>query len=280
MEHEMADLFDLTHDAGSGIAELVLNRPAQYNTMTPAFFHALRDTVRQLDDGGATRVLVVRSSGKHFSAGMALDVFSDLDILDAASARSRLAFQRNLRRLMDCFDALETARFPVVCAVQGGCIGGGFDLALACDVRVCSADAFFTVQEIHIGMAADVGSLQRLPKVLPQGLARQIAYTGERLEAQRALAAGRVNAVLPDADALRAHAMQLARDIAAKNPLAIAGSKLALNYARDHAMHDALEQMTLLQSAIFDTGDIARAIAAWKDKRSGEFAPLTPTPGS
>jgi enoyl-CoA hydratase len=177
---------------------------------------------------------------------------------------------------MGCFDVLETVRFPVICAVQGGCIGGGFDLALACDLRVCSADAFFTVQEIHIGMAADLGSLQRLPKVVPQGLARQMAFTGERLEAARALAGGLVNAVLPDADALRAHALQLAQQIAQKSPLAIAGSKLALNHARDHGTAEALTQMALLQSAIFDVDEMQRAIGAWKDKRPGEFAPLAP----
>lgn len=217
----MSDYFDLTQEAG--IAELVLNQPGRLNTMAPPFFPALRDAVRALDDAGATRVLVITSTGKHFSAGMALDVFSGgSDLLHAADARSRLAFQQGLRRLMECFDALELARFPVICAVQGGCIGGGLDLALACDIRVCSADAFFTVQEIHIGMAADLGSLQRLPKVVPQGLARQMAYSGERVDAQRAFAAGLVNAVLPDHAALRAHALQLAQAIADKSPLAIA----------------------------------------------------------
>jgi len=274
----MDQYFDLTSDPRSGVAELVLNQPQRLNTITPAFFTGLRDAVRELDDAGTTRVLVIRSTGKHFCAGMALEVFDDLAQLDASDARSRLAFQRNLRRLMDCFDALEQARFPVLCAVQGGCIGGGLDLALACDIRVCSADAFFTVQEIHIGLAADVGSLQRLPKVVPQGIARQMAYTGERLDAPRALATGLVNAVLPDAQALQVHATQLARQIAEKNPLAIAGSKLALNYARDHGTDESLQQMALLQSAIFDLGDIQRAIAAWKDKRAGQFDALAATP--
>lgn len=274
----MDQYFDLTSDPRSGVAELVLNQPQRLNTIAPAFFTGLRDAVRELDDAGTTRVLVIRSTGKHFCAGMALEVFDDLAQLDASDARSRLAFQRNLRRLMDCFDALEQARFPVLCAVQGGCIGGGLDLALACDIRVCSADAFFTVQEIHIGLAADVGSLQRLPKVVPQGIARQMAYTGERLDAPRALATGLVNAVLPDAQALQVHATQLARQIAEKNPLAIAGSKLALNYARDHGTDESLQQMALLQSAIFDLGDIQRAIAAWKDKRAGQFDALASTP--
>ena len=119
-------------------------------------------------------------------------------------------------------------------------------------------------------MAADLGMLQRLPKIVPQGVAREMAYTGERLGAERALAVGLVNAVLPDAAALLDRAMALARTIAAKSPLAIAGSKLALNHARDHSTASALQQMTLLQSAIFDTGEMATAIAAWKEKRAAD----------
>jgi enoyl-CoA hydratase len=269
--------FDLTHDDATGISQLTLNRPERMNAMDPTFFPALRDAVRALDDAGRTRVLVIAATGKHFCAGMALEVFaSGMALLDTANARQRLAFQTGLRRLMDCFTALDEARFPVICAVQGGCIGGALDLAAACDIRVCSADAFFTVQEIHIGMAADLGSLQRLPKLIPEGLARQMAYTGERLGAERALACGLVNAVLPDTAALHAHALALARDIAAKSPLAIAGSKLALNHARDHSTAQALAQMTLLQSAIFDIGEMETAIAAWKAKQPAGFAPLPP----
>lgn len=269
--------FSLDQDDSTGIARLTLNRPERMNSMDPTFFPALRDAVRGLDDAGRTRVLVVSATGKHFSAGMSLDVFAgDSGLLNTGDARQRLAFQTGLRRLMDCFSALDEARFPVLCAVQGGCIGGALDLAAACDIRVCTADAFFTVQEIHIGMAADLGSLQRLPKLVPQGLARQMAYTGERLDAQRALDAGLVNAVLPDAAALDAHVMDLARQIAAKSPLAMAGSKLALNHARDHGTADALAQMTLLQSAIFDIDEMAQAISAWKAKQAAEFAPLAP----
>lgn len=276
--------FTLQLDPATGIAYLLLNRPERLNTLTPSFFPALRDAVRALDAAGQTRVLLIESTGKHFCAGMALDVFTRPDaplatLLDTGSARQRLAFQAGLRQLMESFSALDEARFPVICAVQGGCIGGALDLAAACDIRVCSADAFFTVQEIHIGMAADLGSLQRLPKVIPQGLARQLAYTGERLGADRALACGLVNAVLPDADALHQHAQALARDIAAKSPLAVAGSKLALNFARDHGTADALAQMTLLQSALFDLGEMHTAITAWQNKQAAQFAPLSPTVG-
>jgi enoyl-CoA hydratase len=271
----MDSFFTLAHDEASGVATLELSRPERLNTLAPAFFPALRDAVQRLSDAGRTRALVIRSTGKHFSAGMALEVFGGgFEMLDTKSPRARLAFQDGLRRLMACFDALEHARFPTLCAVQGGCIGGALDLATACDIRVCSADAFFTVQEIHIGMAADLGVLQRLPKIVPEGVAREMAYTGERIGAERALAVGLVNAVLPDAMALHVHADALARRIAARSPLAIAGSKRALNFARDHGTAEALEQMTLLQSAIFDLEEMAAAIAAWKAKGDADFAPL------
>lgn len=270
--------FDLALDAETGIARLTLNRPERMNTMDPGFFPAVRDAIRALDDEGRTRVLILDSTGRHFSAGMSLEVFaaSSMPMLDVSTARKRQAFQTGLRRLMACFDALDEARFPIICAVHGGCIGGALDLAAACDIRLCSADAFFTVQEIHIGMVADLGSLQRLPKILPQGVTRQMAYTGERVDAQRALAVGLVSAVLPDAGALSVHAQELATQIAAKSPLAIAGSKLALNIARDHGTAESLAQMTLLQSAIFDTGEMARAIGAWKSKQPADFEPLAP----
>lgn len=287
-----------------GIAHLQLNRPDRLNTLAPGFFSALRDTVQALDDAGHTRVLLISSTGRHFSAGMALEVFdggspptgrpeaggapsggqarSDSGalaaMLDTGTARQRLSFQDGLRRLMQTVDVLENARFPVICAVQGGCIGGALDLAAACDIRVASADAFFTVQEIHIGMAADLGVLQRLPRIVPPGVARQMAYTGERVGAGRALAVGLINAVLPDAEALLAHALDLARQIAEKSPLAIAGSKRALNYAVDHPTHEALQQMTLLQSAIFDLGEMQHAIAGWKAKTAPDFDPLAPIP--
>ncbi|MEP7295288.1 MAG: enoyl-CoA hydratase-related protein [Burkholderiales bacterium] len=267
------DFFQLSID--NGIGHLQLNRPERLNTMAPPFFPALRDAVRGLNDSGEARALVISSTGKHFCAGMALDVFGGDDaLLVTRTARARLNFQETLRKLIDCFSAIDEARLPVICAIQGGCIGGALDLATACDIRVCSADAFFTVQEIHIGMMADLGVLQRLMKIVPQGMAREMAYTGERVSAERALQIGLVNAVLPDAGATLDHAMTLARSIAAKSPLAIAGSKLALNHARDHGTAASLQQMTLLQSAIFDTDEMALAISAWKAKSAAAFDPL------
>jgi enoyl-CoA hydratase len=275
----MATEFFRLELADNGVAHLQLCRPERMNTMAPPFFPALRDTVSALNAEGRTRALVISSTGKHFSAGMALDVFAGaMPMLDTGGARQRLAFQDSLRQLMRCFDALEEARFPVIAAIQGGCIGGALDLAAACDMRVCSADAFFTVQEINIGMAADLGVLQRLPKIVPPGVAREMAFTGERLPAERALQAGLVNAVLTDAAATLDHAMALAHAIAAKSPLAVAGSKAALNYAAEHTTAEALEHMTLLQSAIFDIDEMGIAIAAWKARQTALFDALEPVP--
>lgn len=273
----MNEFFSLALQDG-GVAHLQLNRPERLNTLTPAFFPALRDAVRALGTEGRTRALVISSTGKHFCAGMALDVFGGEEAMFVtATARARLAFQESLRQLIDCLSALDEARFPVICSIQGACVGGALDLATACDLRVCSADAFFTVQEIHIGMMADLGVLQRLAKIVPPGVAREMAYTGDRVDAQRALAVGLVNAVLPDAAAALARAMSLATAIAAKSPLAIAGSKLALNHARDHGTASSLQQMTLLQSAIFDMQEMGVAIEAWKRKEAASFADLDPT---
>jgi len=260
------------------IAHLVLSRPEAMNTMGPAFWRELDQALELLQRDGAARALVISSTGKHFSAGMALDVFGGAIQMDDASPEGRAAIADLLAALQATFTRLETLRIPVIAAIQGGCIGGALDLATACDMRVCSADAFFTVQEIHIGMMADLGVLQRLARIVPQGVARQMAYTGERVDAKRALETGLVNAVLADHGAVLEHALGLARQIAAKSPLAVAGSKMALNLARDHGTASALQQMTLLQSAIFDTTEMAEAIAAWKDKREGEFAPLAPIP--
>jgi enoyl-CoA hydratase len=169
----MNDFFQLHID--SGVAHLQLNRPERMNTMAPAFFAALRDAVQALHDEATARVLVISSTGKHFSAGMALDTFAkDGMELATATARDRLNFQDNLRKLMACVDVLDTVRLPVICAIQGGCIGGAFDLAAACDLRYCTADAFFCIQEINIGMAADLGVLQRLPKLIAPGVVREL----------------------------------------------------------------------------------------------------------
>lgn len=258
------------------IAHLVLNRPNQMNTMSPLFWAELDAVLQNLHRDTKARVLVISSTGKHFSAGMALDTFSGAIALNNQTAAQRAAIFDQLVDMQATFTRLDELRIPVIAAIQGGCIGAGLDLVTACDIRLCTDDAFFCVQEINIGMTADVGTLQRLPKLIPSGVAREMAYTGSRLGSTRALAVGLVNTVHADHAAVVTAALAMAHEIAQKAPVAIWGSKQALNYARDHSTDDALKQMGWLQAGIWDSDAVAAAVAAWQEKRPAQFDDLAP----
>ena len=258
------------------VAHLTLNRPERMNSMDPAFWHELDQVLTQLHRSGEARALVISSDGKHFSAGMALAVFGGSLQLDDESAEGRAAVFDLLGEMQATFTLLETLRMPVIFAIQGACVGGAVDLVTAGCIRYATADAFFCVQEINIGMVADVGTLQRLPKLLPMGLVKELAYTGRRLGADKALAHGLVNEVFDTAEACLAAALQCAKEIASKPPVAIWGTKQVLHYARDHSVEDGLRQMGWIQGAIWSTRNVRESVAAMKDKRPGEFAPLQP----
>ena len=256
------------------IARLTLNRPGELNTITPDFWRELELVVDHLQREAPARALVISSTGKHFSAGMQLDVFGGSISINEESAASRANIAVVLADMQRVLDKLAALRMPVIAVIQGGCIGGGVDLVCACDLRYCSADAFFCIQEINIGMAADLGTLQRLPKLIPDAVVRELAFTGRRLPAARALAVGLVNDVAADADAALAAALATAAEIATKPPVAVWGSKQAIDYARDHPVADSLRQMGWLQSALWDTGALTESIAARQQKRAPEYQDL------
>jgi len=271
--------FDLEiHDH---VAHLRLNRPDKLNSMTREFWSELPAAIAELDAGAKARVVVLSSTGKHFSAGMDLAVFTSGQGTTAASGarelgRQREALRRSVLQLQDSFTALERARMPVLAAVQGGCIGGAVDMICACDVRYCTEDAFFCVQEINIGMTADVGTLQRLQHLVPSGVARELAYTGRRMPARRAKEVGLVNEVYPDASAMLEGVTQTAREIAQRSPLAICGSKEMLNYARDHSVEDSLRYMATWQAGMYQPADMAESFSAKQEKREPVFEVLAP----
>jgi len=258
------------------IAHLVLNRPQTLNTMQPVFWRELEAITADLQRDAPARALVVSSTGKHFTAGMALDVFNSSIALDDKSAAARANIAPMMTDMQRAFTALEKLRMPVIAAIHGGCIGGGVDMISACDIRLATEDAFFSIQEINIGMVADMGTLQRLPKLIPEGVVHELAYTGRRLPALRALAVGLVNELFPTQEAMLEAAMQLADEIAQKPPVAIWGTKEAIHYARDHATGDALQQMGWLQSGIWQTSNLMEAAVAKQAGRAPQFADLTP----
>ncbi|HMN93989.1 MAG TPA: enoyl-CoA hydratase-related protein [Hydrogenophaga sp.] len=258
------------------VAHLVLNRPEVMNTMHPTFWRELDNLLTQLHHEGKARALVISSTGRHFSAGMALETFAGAIQMDDQSPEGRAAIFDLLTDMQATFTKIEHLRIPVIFAIQGGCIGGAVDMVTCGCIRYATQDAFFCIQEINIGMVADVGTLQRLPKLVPLAVVKELAYTGRRLPAERALGYGLVNEVFDTPEAMLAAALQCAKEIAAKPPIAIWGTKQAVNYARDHSVEDSLRQMGWLQGAIWSNRHVGESIAAMKGKRPGDFPPLAP----
>ena len=267
-------------DVADKVAHVRLNRPEALNTMTAAFWRELPEIVTRISDQAIARVVVLSSTGKHFSAGMDLSVFGGGGLVgeQAELGRRQARMRSNAQVLQWSFTALEKARVPVLAAVQGGVIGGAVDLVTACDIRYATADAFFCVQEINIGMTADVGTLQRLGTLVPEGFAREMAYTGRRVPAARAYEVGLVSEVYADHDSLVSGVLETAREIASKSPLAIWGTKVAMNYARDHSVDDSLEQIATWQSGMFQPDDMTEAFTAKAEKRDAVFEDLLPQP--
>jgi enoyl-CoA hydratase len=263
----------------NGIARLQLSRPEASNALTVEFWTGLAPAIQALDARGDVRVLVISGQGRHFCAGMDISVFSGSAIFGTDSPAERQLFMHIARTLQDALTAVERARFPVIAAVQGACIGAGLELAAVCDLRYASANTSFRVEEINIGMMADVGALQRLPRQMPEAVVKEMAFLGRTLTADRAAAIGFVNAVHPTPEDTLAAALAAAAEIAARAPLAMAGSKAALRFARDNPVAAGLDWAAMMQASLWNTGDILNAIQSRMTKQPGEFAPLLPLRG-
>lgn len=259
-------------------------RPQRANSMIPSFWRELPEIIDGLSDSGEARVAVISADGKNFCSGMDLEVFGSNDTVgqgdDAGSAgyRSRRneRFRSTALRLQDTFTSMERARMPVLAAIQGACVGGGIDMVSAMDMRYATEDAWFSIHEINIGMTADVGTLQRMPKLVPEGIVRELAYTGRRWSAAEAKAAGFVNEVFPDHETMLDATMAIAGEIASKSPMAVWGTKQTMHYTRDHTVADGLEFIANWNAAMFDTDDMAEAFKASLEQRRAEFPDLWP----
>jgi len=262
------------------VSHISMCRGDAFNSMTKAFWSELPELVDKISDEGKARVIVISAQGKHFCAGMDLANFkSDGDFLSTDTKkitqgrRSEAQF-RVTRDLQYSISCLEKSRIPVIAAIQGACIGAGVDLITACDIRYASNDAFFCIQETNIGMAADVGTLQRLPYLIPEGILRELAYTGRRFSADESLKYGLVNAVFDTPDAVIEHALSVAHEIADKAPLAISGTKEVLNYNRDHTVEESLNYNALWNAAMNFSDDMMEAFKSKTEKRDSDFQDL------
>jgi enoyl-CoA hydratase len=263
------------------IAHVQLSRPEAMNSMNKAFWVELPLCMRDIERLTAARVIIISSTGKHFSAGMDLGVFTDGSAMPQAKDPSRAAegIRRLVLQLQRTLSSLEEIRLPVLTAVQGGCIGGALDLVCAADSRYCTADAFFTIKETELGMTADVGTLQRLPKLIPAGIVKELAFTGRKFSAQEAQQFGLVNQVYDDHASMLDGVMDIAAQIAANSPLAVTGCKEMLNYSRDHSVEDSLKYMATWQAGMFRPNDMMKTFQAKAMKTQAEYDELLPVKG-
>ena len=266
--------FDL--NVSENIANLIFSRPDELNTMSRDFWVELGDVLDEINRDSDIRVVVMSSTGKHFCAGMDLNAFSNgvdniPDNKKPDNARVGEAIYRVAKELQEYISTLEKIRVPVIAAIQGGCIGGAVDLVTACDIRLASNDAFFCIQEVNIGMAADVGTLQRLPRIIPDSKMRELAYTGRRMYADEAKETGLVSDTYDSQDKMLEAASSLAKEIASKSPVAIYGLKAVMNYSRDHSVKDGLEYNALWSGAMLSQKDMTEAMTANMEKREASF---------
>ena len=276
MGHECFDI-----EIADKVGHIKMNRPKKANSMIASFWNDLPAIVDEMSASGSVRAIVLSAEGKHFCSGMDLSVFqSDPTLSDSDGpkhpSRRGERFRSTALKLQDSFTALERARMPVLCAIQGACVGGAIDMVLAADLRYASESAYFSIAEINIGMTADVGTLQRMPRLVAEGIVRELAYTGRRWSADEALAAGFVNRVFADQDALLSGVHEVAAEIASKSPMAIWGTKKSMQYSQEHSIADGLEYIANWNASMFDTDDMAEAFTAELEQRPAEFPDLWP----
>jgi enoyl-CoA hydratase len=269
--------FDI--DISDKVAHIKLSRPEKRNSMNLEFWDELPEIIGDIDREVRARVIVISSTGPHFSAG--LDVQEFFNVINERGADERAHrisrgadFYQTVQKMQATFSALENCRIPVIAAIQGGCIGAGVDMVTACDMRYATDDAFFSVEEINIGMTADVGTFPRLVKLIPEGIVREMCYTGRRMPAGEAQSAGLVNRVYDDQQTMLTEVLAIAAEIAAKAPLAVHGCKRMINYSRDHTTADSLDYVGIWNASMFQPEEIMEALTARAQKRPGNFVDL------
>jgi enoyl-CoA hydratase len=269
---------NLTIERDGGVATLFLNRPEKLNALHRPLWHSIPAAVAALDADPDVRVIVLAGKGKAFCAG--IDLMDHAQGLGGGGSLSggegspvakRRQLYDDIRAYQRTCSGFADTNKPVIAAVHGACIGAGMDLITACDIRLASVEATFSVRETRIAMVADVGSLQRLPRVIGDGAAREWIFTGGDYTAQQARDVRLLNDVLPDPAAVLARARELAAAIAANSPLAVQGSKQVLGFASRREVDSQLDYVALWNAAFLHSDDLGEAMQAFMQRRAPQF---------
>ncbi len=253
------------------VATVSLNRPDKANSMNAAMWAELQTCFDWLDQEPTVRAVILAGNGKHFCAGLDLAMFGGLHGESSEPSRRAEHLRRTILRLQDNLSAIEKCRVPVLAAIHKTCIGGGVDMTCCADMRYATQDAYFSIREIDIGMTADVGTLQRLPKIIPDGVVRELAYTGRDMGAQEARDVGFVNQVFEDKETMMREVTRIARDIASKSPLAVRGSKEMLLYSRDHSVAEGLNYIATWNAGMLSQADLQAGVQAQMEKKQAVY---------
>ena len=267
-------LTSLRVEISDAVAEVVLTGPGKGNAMGPDYWREMPEVFRELDRDAAVRAVIVRGDGAHFSYGLDLPgMMNELGphLSGESLARARTQLLDLIGEMQHACDDVARCRKPVIAAIDGWCIGGGLDLVSACDVRLATRTARFSLREVRVAMVADIGSLQRLPAIIGQGATRELAFTGTDVDAARALSLGLVNELFDDAPALLAGARAMARQIADNPPLVVQGIKQVLDYCADKSLADGLRYVAVWNAAFLQSKDLQEAMAAFFEKRPPHF---------
>jgi len=261
----------------NNIAHIVMSRPEKRNAMIKEFWTELPEIIRDIDNNSKARVIVLSSTGPVFSAGIDVGMFSsDIGAIRDKNdpAYGANFYNNSVLPLQDSFTAIEQCRIPVLAAIQGGCYGGGVDLITACDMRYGTEDSFITIFEINVGMTADVGTFPRILNHMPEGVVRELAYTGRKMHAGECKDRGLYNEVYESQEVMMSAVMDMAADIASKPPLAVYGCKRIITYSRDHSTMDTLDNIAVWNMSMLIPSEMMEAMASKGEKRPGNYKDL------
>jgi len=261
-----------TLDIKDHIAEVAFNRPEKRNSLHAPAWVEMKEVFDHCSENPDVRVVILRGEGKMFCAGIDVMMLAQTQQHNTTcEARKREGFRKTLRVLQDQVSSLEKCEKPVLAAIHNGCIGGGVDISSAADMRYCTEDAYFIIKEVDMGLVADIGTLQRMPKIISPALVSELAYTGRKMHADEAMRSGFVNRVFENYESMLEGVRDIAKVIASKSPVVIRGTKEMIKFTRDHSVDESLHQMSVWNSAFIMSNDIEEAMTAFMEKRPAVY---------